>query len=147
VKLCVINGPNLNLLGKREIHFYGELTLEQINELLLSEFPAIEFEFFQSNVEGEIVNKIQLLQKIADGLIINPGGYAHTSIVIKDALQELVIPKIEVHLSNLAAREEYRKNLLTASVCNGYISGFKEMSYIAAVFLLKNLIAKKGGEI
>jgi 3-dehydroquinate dehydratase-2 len=123
------------------------LTLEQINELLLSEFPAIEFEFFQSNVEGEIVNKIQLLQKIADGLIINPGGYAHTSIVIKDALQELVIPKIEVHLSNLAAREEYRKNLLTASVCNGYISGFKEMSYIAAVFLLKNLIAKKGGEI
>ncbi len=147
MKLCVINGPNLNLLGKREIHFYGELTLEQINELLLSEFPAIEFEFFQSNVEGEIVNKIQLLQKIADGLIINPGGYAHTSIVIKDALQELVIPKIEVHLSNLAAREEYRKNLLTASVCNGYISGFKEMSYIAAVFLLKNLIAKKGGEI
>ena len=147
MKLCVINGPNLNLLGKRDIHFYGELTMEQINELLLSEFPAIEFEFFQSNVEGEIVNKIQLLQKIADGLIINPGGYAHTSIVIKDALQELVIPKIEVHLSNLAAREEYRKNLLTASVCNGYISGFKEMSYIAAVFLLKNLIAKKGGEI
>ncbi len=147
MKLCVINGPNLNLLGKRDIHFYGELTMDQINELLLSEFPAIEFEFFQSNVEGEIVNKIQLLQKIADGLIINPGGYAHTSIVIKDALQELVIPKIEVHLSNLAAREEYRKNLLTASVCNGYISGFKEMSYIAAVFLLKNIIAKKGGEI
>ncbi len=147
MKLCVINGPNLNLLGKRDIHFYGELTLNQINENLLSEFPEIEFEFFQSNVEGEIINKIQLLQKLTDGLIINPGGYAHTSIAIKDALQELVIPKIEVHLSNLAAREEYRRNLLTASVCNGYISGFKEMSYIAAVFLLKNIVKKKEGEI
>lgn len=144
MKISVINGPNLNLLGKRDKDQYGINTLEEINSLLGSEFPEIDFDFFQSNTEGSIINKIQSLSGF-DGLIINPGGYAHTSVSIKDALAELDIPKIEVHLSNLAAREDYRQVLLTASVCDGYISGFKEKSYYAAVYLLKNKIEEKGG--
>ncbi len=145
MKVAIINGPNLNLLGKRDINHYGDLTLEEIKSLLGSEFTDIEFDFFQSNTEGSIINKLQSLSGF-DGLIINPGGYAHTSVAIRDALAELEIPKIEVHLSNLAAREDFRQNLLTASVCDGYISGFKEKSYYAAVYLLKNKIEDKGGE-
>jgi 3-dehydroquinate dehydratase II len=145
MKVAIINGPNLNLLGKRDKNHYGELTLEEIKSLLGSEFTDVEFDFFQSNTEGSIINKLQSLSGF-DGLIINPGGYAHTSVAIRDALAELEIPKIEVHLSNLAAREDFRQNLLTASVCEGYISGFKEKSYYAAVYLLKNKIEDKGGE-
>ncbi len=145
MKIAVINGPNLNLLGKRDQNHYGGLTLEEIRGRLCSEFREIEFDFYQSNTEGSIINKIQSLSGF-DGLIINPGGYAHTSVAIKDALAELDIPKVEVHLSNLAAREDYRQVLLTASVCDGYISGFKEKSYYAAVYLLKNEIEEKGGQ-
>jgi len=139
LKINVINGPNLNTLGKRNHDFYGRLTLDEINRDLRSAFPDDDFEFFQSNVEGEIINKIQLSQSHSDGLIINPGGYAHTSVAIKDALQEISIPKIEVHLSNISSRETYRQTMLTASSCNGYISGFKEKGYYAAVFLLKKI--------
>ncbi len=146
MKIAVINGPNLNLLGKRDKNHYGSLTLEEIKGMLSSAFIDIDFDFFQSNTEGSIINKLQSLSGF-DGLIINPGGYAHTSVAIKDALAELEIPKIEVHLSNLAAREDYRQILLTASVCDGYISGFKEKSYYAAVYLLKNKIEDRGGEI
>ncbi len=145
MKIAVINGPNLNLLGKRDKNHYGSLTLEEIKGMLCEEFGAIDFDFFQSNTEGSIINKLQSLSGF-DGVIINPGGYAHTSVAIKDALAELDIPKIEVHLSNLAAREDYRQTLLTASVCDGYISGFKEKSYYAAVYLLTNKIEDKGGE-
>ena len=146
MRIAVINGPNLNLLGRRDKNLYGELSLEEIQSQLKSVFRDIEFEFFQSNVEGEIIDKLQSLPGNFDGLIINPGGYAHTSVAIKDALAETNIPKIEVHLSNLAAREDYRQNLLTASVCDGYISGFKEKSYYAAVFLLINKSGIKGGK-
>ncbi len=146
MKIAVVNGPNLNLLGKRDKTHYGTLTLEDIKSMLCAEFMNIDFDFFQSNTEGSIINKLQSLSGF-DGLIINPGGYAHTSVAIRDALAELDIPKIEVHLSNLAAREDYRQILLTASVCDGYISGFKEKSYYAAVYLLKNKIEDKGGEI
>jgi len=146
MKIAVINGPNLNLLGKRDKDHYGGLTLEEINEMLCSEFKDIDFDFFQSNTEGSIINKLQALSGF-DGLIINPGGYAHTSVSIRDTLQELDIPKIEVHLSNLASREEFRQILLTASVCDGYISGFKEKSYYAAVYLLKNKSEDEGGQI
>jgi 3-dehydroquinate dehydratase-2 len=145
MKIAVINGPNLNLLGKRDKNQYGSLTLEDIKGLLGSEFLDIEFDFFQSNTEGSIINKIQSLSGF-NGLIINPGGYAHTSVAIRDALAELDIPKIEVHLSNLAAREDFRQVLLTASVCDGYISGFKEKSYNAALYLLKSIIEDKGGQ-
>ena len=144
MRISVINGPNLNLLGKRDKDLYGQVSLKEIQRNLKLQFSDMEFDFYQSNVEGEIINKIQSLANDFEGLIINPGGYAHTSIAIKDALSELDIPKIEVHLSNLAAREDYRQILITASACNGYISGFKEKSYYAAVYLLRTLIEGNG---
>lgn len=140
MKVSVINGPNLNLLGTRDKNHYGEQSLREIEDGLKQAFPEIEFHFFQSNIEGEIINQIQLLQNNFDGVIINPGGYAHTSVSIRDALKEAEIPKIEVHLSNIAAREDFRQTLLTASVCNGYISGFKAKGYYAAVTLLKSIL-------
>ena len=140
MKIIVINGPNLNMLSRRDETKYSSLNLEQIIELLKQEFPTIEFSSFQSNLEGELVSVIQSADKNYDGIIINPGGYSHTSVAIMDALEICKIPKIEVHLSHLANREEYRQNLLTAKNTNGYISGFKENSYLAAAFLLKKLI-------
>ncbi len=145
MKITVINGPNLNTLGKRNHEFYGRMTLDVINTELRSAFPEDDFEFFQSNIEGEIINKIQLSQTHSDGLIINPGGYAHTSVAIKDALHEINIPKIEVHLSNISSRETFRQTMLTASSCNGYICGFKEKGYYAAVFLLKKITEEMRG--
>lgn len=140
MKIIVINGPNLNMLSRRDETKYSALNLEQIIELLKQEFPTIEFSSFQSNLEGELVSVIQSADKNYDGIIINPGGYSHTSVAIMDALEICKIPKIEVHLSHLANREEYRQNLLTAKNTNGYISGFKENSYLAAAFLLTKLI-------
>lgn len=139
MRILVINGPNLNLLGKRDKGHYGVLSLESIEAMLKNDFPEVEFVFYQSNVEGELINTIQAAAFEFNGLIINPGGYAHTSVAIKDALEECKIPKIEVHLSHLANREEFRQTLITAKSCNGYISGFKENSYSAAVFILKKL--------
>jgi len=139
MKILIINGPNLNLLGKRDSEHYGDLTLEIINEIIVDNFPDDEFKFFQFNSEGEIIDVIQNADNEFDGIIINPGGYAHTSVAIKDALNECKLPKIEVHLSHLANREEYRQNLITASSCDGYLSGFKEKGYLAAIYLLKKL--------
>ncbi len=140
MKILVINGPNLNMLSRRDETKYSSLNLELIIELLRQEFPAIEFSSFQSNIEGELVSAIQSADENCDGMIINPGGYSHTSIAILDALEICKIPKIEVHLSHLANREEYRQNLLTAKNTNGYISGFKENSYLAAAYLLTKLM-------
>ncbi|HRN25800.1 MAG: 3-dehydroquinate dehydratase [Ignavibacteriaceae bacterium] len=140
MKILVINGPNLNILSKRDEAKYSSLSIEQIIELLKSEFNNIEFSSYQSNVEGELVNVIQSADTKYDGMIINPGGYSHTSIAIMDALELCKIPKVEVHLSHLANREDYRQILLTAKNTNGYISGFKENSYLAAAFLLKKII-------
>ncbi len=140
MKILVINGPNLNMLSQRDETKYSALNLEQIIELLKQEFPVIEFSSFQSNLEGELVSAIQSANENYDGMIINPGGYSHTSVAIMDALEICKIPKIEVHLSHLAVREEYRQNLLTAKNTNGYISGFKENSYLAAAYLLTKLI-------
>lgn len=142
MKITIINGPNINNLGNRDPEHYGNLTLDQINESLKSEFTEEELEFFQSNVEGEIINKIQSIK--SDGLIINPGGYTHTSVAIRDALADLIIPRIEVHLSNLSTREKYRQKMITTSGCDGYICGFKEKSYYAAILLLKKIIEEKG---
>ena len=143
MRILIIKGPNINLLGSREHSNYGILTLSEINQTIKEMYKEIDFEFFQSNLEGEIIEKIQLAQRKFDSLIINPGGYAHTSVAIKDALEECKIPKIEVHLSHLAKREIYRQTLLTASSCDGYISGFKEKSYLAAVYLAKSLYDQK----
>ncbi len=143
MKILIINGPNLNLLNKRDKNLYGKFTLKQIEGIIKKEFPKDDFEFFQSNFEGEIVNRVQSASKNFDGLIINPGGYAHTSVAIHDALELCSIPKIEVHLSHLAKREDFRQNLLTARKTNGYISGFNEKGYLAGVYLLKKLLNKK----
>jgi 3-dehydroquinate dehydratase-2 len=140
MKFLIINGPNLNLLDKRPSHIYGSLSLEEIEKIIIKEFSSHKFEFFQSNHEGKLIDKIQHASKLFDGLIINPGGFAHTSVAIKDALDICSIPKIEVHISNLASRENFRHLMLTASSCDGYISGFKEKSYLAAVFLLEKLV-------
>ncbi len=140
MKILIINGPNLNLLGKRDSSQYGQLTLDDIEKLVKQNYKNDLIEFFQSNIEGEIVNAIQNSSSYFDGLIINAGGYSHTSIAIRDALDIIKIPKIEVHLSNLAAREEFRHNMITAPVCNGYLSGFKENGYLGAIYLLKLIL-------
>lgn len=142
MKILIINGPNLNLLDKRDSSLYGNLNLTQINKLIVEEFKDIEFEFFQSNDEGSIINKIQSAN-LFDGLIINPGGYAHTSVAIKDSLELLNIPKIEVHLSNLSKRETFRQNLITATSCDGYISGLKHLGYFAAVYSILKILEIK----
>ena len=142
MKILILNGPNLNMLGKRDRKVYGNLSLEKIEKLLKEEFDNVSFIFFQSNMEGELISQIQKAGKKFDGLIINPGGYAHSSVAIRDALAECKIPRIEVHLSHLAKREGFRQNLITATGCDGYISGFKEYSYLSGVYLLMKLINK-----
>lgn len=142
MKILVLNGPNLNLLENRSAENYGSHSLIEIEKYLKDKFPSYQFEFFQSNHEGELIDKIQTANKSCDGLIINPGGYSHTSVSIRDALEICSIPKIEVHLSNLASRENFRHSMLTASSCDGYISGFREKSYLAAVVLLENIVTK-----
>lgn len=142
MKILIINGPNLNLLDKRDKTVYGNFGLNQIEELIRKEYPKDHFEFYQSNIEGEIVNMIQSAQSGFEGLVINPGGYAHTSVAIHDSLELCKIPKIEVHLSHLANREDFRQNLITAKKTNGYISGFNEKSYLAAIYLLKLIHAE-----
>lgn len=143
MKILVLNGPNLNMLGSRDKEEYGSLTLKDIEEKISAEFQSHNFDFFQSNLEGELVTKIQTAVDSFDGIIINPGGYAHTSVAIKDALTDCNLPKIEVHLSHLANREDFRQVLLTASSCDGYVSGFKENSYLSAVYLLEKILSKE----
>ena len=137
MKILVINGPNLNLLGKRDKNHYGDFSLEKLQNKITSKYPQHNFTFYQSNLEGDLINQIQSSDDKFDALVINPGGYAHSSVAIRDALAECKHPKIEVHLSHLAKREEFRQNLITATGCDGYISGFKEDGYFAAVYLLE----------
>ena len=140
MKILVINGPNLNLLGTREPDIYGKITLDEINNQLIEYSKilsnAIEIEFYQSNIEGDIVSKVQSTD--ANGLIINPAGYTHTSIAIADAIKAVKIPSVEVHLSNVQAREEYRKISYISPVCIGTVAGFKEDSYKMALLGLYN---------
>jgi len=142
MKILILNGPNLNLLGKRDKNQYGEQSLTDIEHLVKEEFPHHIFEFYQSNSEGQFIDLIQKAETYFDGIIINPGGYAHTSVAIRDALFESKLLKIEVHLSNLAKREEFRQINITASACDGYLSGFKHLGYVAAVFLLEKMNLK-----
>ena len=142
MKILVINGPNLNMLGTREPEIYGTTTLEDINKELV-EFSKtlsddIELEFFQSNHEGEIVDKIQQA-KYFQGIIINPAGYTHTSIAIADAIKSINTTAIEVHLSNINSREDYRKISYTAPNCKGVIAGFGKEGYKLALLGLYNI--------
>ena len=135
MKILIIHGPNLNMLGKREKEIYGSKSLAEINKMIEAEAKKLKLSVTiqQSNSESEIIELIQTAAKNYDGLIINGAGYTHTSVVIRDALACIDIPKIEVHLSNIHAREEFRHKSITAPVCTGQISGFGPKSYVMAL--------------
>ena len=142
MKIHVIHGPNLNLLGDREQGVYGTLSLDEINEQLssLAENLGVSCSFYQSNVEGELVNAIQKSRADKDGLLINPGGYTHTSVALRDALLAVGTPTVEVHMSNTYAREPFRHKSLIADVVLGRIVGFGAMSYTLGLrALVRNL--------
>ncbi|MBL6594706.1 MAG: type II 3-dehydroquinate dehydratase [Flavobacteriales bacterium] len=132
-KIIVINGPNLNLLGKREPKTYGDKSFDSYFKELEVEFAFLELTSFQSNVEGEIINKIQETGFSLDGIVLNAGGYTHTSVAIADAIAAIKTPVIEVHISNVYAREEYRHQSLMAKNCKGVIAGFGLDSYKMAI--------------
>ena len=129
MKIAIINGPNLNLLGKREPEIYGTETFEDYLEKLKLKFPLITFEYFQSNVEGHLVNALQEFGFSADGIILNPGAYTHTSIAIGDAIAAIKTKVIEVHISNIFAREEFRKHSFVSAKAVGVISGLGMKGY------------------
>ena len=135
MKIVVIQGPNLNMLGVREQNIYVAMKLEDIHAQMkaFAEQNKIEIEFFQSNLEGEMVDRIQECMGDADGIIINPAAYTHTSIAIRDAIAAVQIPTLEVHLSNIYQREEFRHTSLTAPVCAGQISGMGPFGYHLAM--------------
>lgn len=133
MQIEIINGPNLNLLGKREPEKYGHSSFEDYLSVLKSHYPAIIFEYFQSNIEGEIINEIQKSGFSCDGIILNAGGYTHTSVSITDAIAAVTAPVIEVHITNIAAREDFRHTSLIGRNCSGSISGFGLDSYRLAV--------------
>lgn len=133
MKLIIINGPNLNLLGRREPEVYGNEPFESYFDKLKKRFPDVELSYFQSNIEGEIVDKIQEFGYSCDGIVINAGGYSHTSVAIRDAIAAVPAPAVEVHISNVFAREDFRHTLLLAPVCRGCISGFGLNGYQMAV--------------
>ncbi|MFA7446192.1 MAG: type II 3-dehydroquinate dehydratase [Flavobacteriaceae bacterium] len=137
MKIIIINGPNLNLLGKREPEIYGNQTFEDFLKTLQNEFPDIEIGYFQSNIEGEIINKIQETGFSYDGIILNAGAYTHTSIGIADAVKAVTTPVVEVHISNTFSREMFRHQSYISPVAKGVIIGFGLDSYRLA---LKSLL-------
>jgi len=141
-KIMLINGPNLNLLGKRETNIYGNLSLEKIEEISKKKSSELNLNlnFEQSNSESKIIELIHDVEKSYDGLIINPAAFTHTSVAILDALRGIEKPKIEIHLSNIYNREDYRKNSITAPGVNGIICGFGYLSYLLAIEALNNLL-------
>jgi 3-dehydroquinate dehydratase-2 len=139
MKIAIINGPNLNLLGKRETDIYGNEPFEQYFEKLKQQFPSVEFNYYQSNVEGELVNEIQRVGFDFDGIVFNPGGYTHTSVAIGDAIAAIKSPVVEVHISNIFGREEFRKLSHVSGKAKGVISGLGLKGYALAV---ESLISK-----
>jgi 3-dehydroquinate dehydratase II len=135
----IINGPNLNLLGKREPEKYGHSSFEDYLSVLKSAYPDIRFDYFQSNIEGEIINEIQNSGFSADGIILNAGGYTHTSVAITDAIAAVTSPVVEVHITNILAREEFRHTSLIGRTCAGSISGFGLDSYRLATEAIINI--------
>jgi len=133
MKIAIINGPNLNLLGTREPTVYGSQTFEQYFETLKQQFPSVEFNYYQSNVEGELINELQRVGFTYNGIIINPGGYTHTSVAIGDAIASITTPVIEVHISNVHAREDFRKISHVSAKAKGTICGLGLKGYALAV--------------
>lgn len=144
MKIAVIQGPNLNMLGIREQHIYGPMNLEQIHEQLknAAEQNGVELEFFQSNLEGEIVDRVQECLGTVDGIMINPAAYSHTSIAIKDALSAVEMPTVEVHISNIYKREEFRQKSVTAGSTTGVITGFGPFGYHMGLIALMQIISE-----
>ncbi len=142
MKIQIINGPNLNLLGTREKDIYGEITFEEYLKLLHEHYGNIQIDYYQSNVEGEIINKLHETGFNYEGIILNAGGYTHTSVAIADAIKAIKSPVVEVHISNVYAREEYRHKSLIAPECIGSISGFGLDSYRLALESLRILKTK-----
>ena len=144
-KIIIINGPNLNLLGNREQGIYGNNSLEEIKQQAQSKSMELNLEsfFYQSNSEGELINLIQSANTDYDGLIINPAAFTHTSVALLDALRAVDKPKIEIHLSNIYTREDYRKKSITSEGVNGLICGFGSLSYILAIEAISKLIYTK----
>ena len=143
MKLLIIHGPNLNLLGTRDPDTYGSMTLDQLNTYILASFTEHSINFFQSNVEGDLINRIQeVLTDGTEGLVVNLGGYTHTSVALRDALDPISIPKVEVHLSNIHAREKFREHSVTGAVMNGIITGFGADSYLLGIRAIEGIYAK-----
>ncbi len=137
-KVLIINGPNLNLLGKRESHIYGEQDFESYFDQLKSSFPEIELSYYQSNVEGYLINKLHEVGFSVDGIIINAGGYSHTSVALRDAIKAIPSPVVEVHISNIYARERFRHHSMLSAVSSGVICGLGLQGYDAALNYFQN---------
>ena len=133
MRIQIINGPNINLLGKREPSIYGSETFESYLDKLSARYPEVSFDYYQSNVEGEMINKIHEVGFSYDGIILNAGAYTHTSIALQDALRAVTTPAIEVHISNVHTREEFRHKSMISCACRGVICGFGLDSYRLAV--------------
>jgi 3-dehydroquinate dehydratase-2 len=133
MRIAIINGPNLNLLGTREPEVYGSQTFEQYYEELKEKYPAVTFSYFQSNVEGELINELQRAGFASDGILLNPGGYTHTSVAIGDAIAAIKAPVIEVHISNVQAREEFRRLSHVSAKARGTIAGLGLKGYELAL--------------
>lgn len=133
MKICIVNGPNLNLLGKREPEIYGSQTFEDYLEILKSKFPNVELSYYQSNIEGELIGKIQEVGFSYDGIILNAGAYTHTSIGIGDAIKSITTPVVEVHISNTFSRESFRHQSYISGNAKGVILGFGMKSYELAI--------------
>lgn len=144
MRILVLNGPNINMLGTREPDKYGTDTLETIEMFVRDEAKKLEVDvdFYQSNIEGEIVTKIQQSKGIYDGIIMNPAAYTHTSVAIRDALLAVEIPTVEIHLSNIHKREEFRHTSLTAPACIGQITGFGKNSYKLGLIAVVDYLRK-----
>ena len=142
-RILVLNGPNINVLGRRNPSVYGVKTLDEINRLIAEKAGdlGVEVSFYQSNVEGELINRIQESWGNIDGIVINPGALTHYGYSLKDALIDAVVPVIEVHLGNIHAREEWRRHSVVADIARGQIAGFGWRSYTAAIEIMAGIIA------
>ena len=137
MKVMIINGPNLNLLGKREEAIYGNISFDDYLKTLKDEFPKLQIDYYQSNVEGELINKLQEVGSSYDYILLNAGGYTHTSVALTDCVKAIETPVIEVHISNIYAREEFRKKSLLSPNCKAIICGLGLDSYKAGLLTLK----------
>ncbi|VYT02657.1 type II 3-dehydroquinate dehydratase [Campylobacter ureolyticus] len=144
MKVVIIQGPNINMLGKREPNVYGVMTMEDIHKQMkvVADQNNVDIEFFQSNLEGEIIDKIQECLGDADGIIINPAGYSHTSVAIRDAIAAVNLPTIEVHISNIARREEFRQKSLISAVTAGQVIGFGPIGYHLAMIAMLQIFSQ-----